>query len=306
MAHKPSEESAHEFEKFYEESFSALTRYVASYVGDHHIAEDIAINVLTKCWQDWGKIPEMARRSWVFTVAYRDAMSHFRAKGGRKDIELEEDHVVVDAEPNIDGQGGEQLFHNLLPKRLGSLLQELIDNGCDREIAQNSSELSDHEFRRDLSDLRAKLVAQEYTIRCSRCVGFLFEVLGYAQHDKAANTLCDVVFGMAAVSTEHLTLVTHLIGAIYYFFKRNDLDMTIYASTRAGMLLDEFFNSEGWYAESAFIRDMVGDVVRKTHSLFARRGLVFLVNVWKREPKFLNGISEGKKLIARLASEVIQ
>lgn len=76
-----------------------LISYLRQMMGGLHDAEDVAQESFVKAWQHIGKFdPSMSFAGWLFTIARRTAISHFRKHSRMKPVE-DEVLEAIPAEP---------------------------------------------------------------------------------------------------------------------------------------------------------------------------------------------------------------
>lgn len=77
---------------FYDEHAAALTAYVQRMLhGDRQLAEDIVQETMLRAWLSAGKVPDRARRPWLFTTARRLVIDAYRARNARpKEVSSEQ------------------------------------------------------------------------------------------------------------------------------------------------------------------------------------------------------------------------
>jgi RNA polymerase sigma-70 factor (ECF subfamily) len=69
---------------FYDEHAAALTSYVQRMLhGDRQLAEDIVQETMLRAWMNAEKVPDRARRPWLFTTARRLVIDTYRARNAR-------------------------------------------------------------------------------------------------------------------------------------------------------------------------------------------------------------------------------
>lgn len=68
----------------YDEHAAALTSYVQRMLrGDRQLAEDIVQETMLRAWRSAGKVPERARRPWLYTTARHLVIDSYRARNAR-------------------------------------------------------------------------------------------------------------------------------------------------------------------------------------------------------------------------------
>lgn len=75
----------HELAQFCEQEHPRLVGSLALYVGDVHVAEELAQDALVRLCQHWSRVTMMANpRGWLYRVAFNLARSMFRRRGAER------------------------------------------------------------------------------------------------------------------------------------------------------------------------------------------------------------------------------
>lgn len=89
-------------EAFCQREYPRLVRAMTLYVGDLHVAEELAQEALLRACRAWNRVAELdSPGGWTWHVARNLANSHFRRvrAGRRAQRRLEQDHPAVHTDP---------------------------------------------------------------------------------------------------------------------------------------------------------------------------------------------------------------
>jgi RNA polymerase sigma-70 factor (ECF subfamily) len=89
------------FSELYDLHYRRVYSYIYYRVGSQELAEDLAADVFVRGWQaigsyDYRGVPLAA---WLLRIARNRVIDHFRRSGKRETVELEDQHVDLQADP---------------------------------------------------------------------------------------------------------------------------------------------------------------------------------------------------------------
>jgi RNA polymerase sigma-70 factor, ECF subfamily len=99
---RAQEGDAETISALYQRYHLSIFRYLYYRVGDREIAEDLTSEVFVRMLRFLGgfKPPSGSFQAWLFQIARNISTDHFRKVGTQKVVELEEDLIASDADPD--------------------------------------------------------------------------------------------------------------------------------------------------------------------------------------------------------------
>jgi RNA polymerase sigma-70 factor (ECF subfamily) len=124
-----TEISADEFEAIYRAELQRIYYFFCYRFGEGPLAEDLTSATFEKAWRGRGRFRHQAAFStWLFTIARRVAVDHYRQHHTRVEVSLEEGMI------QLDGQPGSAIFEEQFEKQADfAHLLLLLSRLADRE-----------------------------------------------------------------------------------------------------------------------------------------------------------------------------